>query len=92
MDSELKKLENNLEISDNLRKYETPKRDLELIYNYAVEGVRIRSKCNWPEHWQKNRGNQNRIRRLIQNEKEINNEIETLNQAKRFYETLFQNP
>ena len=39
----------------------------------------------------KNRDNQNRIRRLIQNEKEINNETETLNQTKLFYETLFQN-
>ena len=53
MDSELKKLENNLESSDNLRKYESPKRDLELIYNSTVEGVSIRTKCNWPEHWQK---------------------------------------
>ena len=44
--SELKKLENNLESSYNLRKYESLKNDLKLIYDYIAEGVRIRSKCN----------------------------------------------
>ena len=37
-------------------------------------------------------GNQKRIRKLIVNEKEINNETEILNQWKLFYEILFQNP
>ena len=32
------------------------------------------------------------MRKLIVNEKEINNETEILNQIKLFYETLFQNP
>ena len=41
---------------------------------------------------EKQRGNQNRIRKLIVNEKEINNETEILNQIKLFYETLFQKP
>ena len=39
---------------------------------------------------EKQRGNQNRILKLIANEKEINNETEILNQIKLFCETLFQ--
>ena len=41
---------------------------------------------------EKQRSNQNRIQKLIVNEKEINNETEILNQIKLFYETLFQKP
>ena len=100
VESELEKLENNLESSENLRKYESLKSDLELIYDHIAEGVRLRSKCDWYVqgttkfilNLEKQRGNQNRIRKLIVNEKEINNETEILNQIKRFYETLFQKP
>ena len=102
LESELEKLENNLESSENLRKYESLKSDLELIYDHIAEGVRLRSKCDWYEQGEKStklflnlekqRGNQNRIRKLIVNEKEINNETEILNQIKLFYETLFQKP
>ena len=46
LESELKKLENNLESSENLRKYENLRNDLELIYDRIAEGVRLRSKCD----------------------------------------------
>ena len=102
LESELKKLEDNLERSKILRTYESLKNDLELIYNYISEGVRLRSKCGWYELGEKStklflnleiqRGNHNRIRKLIVNEKEINSETEILNQIKVFYETLFQKP
>ena len=49
LDFELKKLENNLEISENVRKYESLKNNLDLIYNHIAEGFRLRSKCNWYE-------------------------------------------
>ena len=91
-----------MESSENLRKYESFKNDLELIYDHIAEGVRLRSKCDWYEQGEKStkfflnlekqRGNQNRIRKLIANEKEINNETEILNEIKLFYKTLFQNP
>ena len=90
LESELKKLENNLESSENLTKYESLKSDLKLIYDHFAEGVRLRSKCDWYEqgkkstkfflNLEKQQGNQNRIRKLIVNEKEINNETEILNQ------------
>ena len=71
LESELKKLENNLKNCENLRKYKSLKNDLELIYNHIAEGVRLRSKCDWYEQGEKStkfflnlekqRGNQNRI-------------------------------
>ena len=89
-----------MESSDNLRKYESLKNDLELIYDHIAEGVRIRS--DWYEQGEKStkfflnleqqRGNQSRIRKRIVNKKEINNETEILNEIKVFYETLFQKP
>ena len=53
LEPELKKLENNLEHSNNLRKYERLKNDLELIYDHVAEGVRLRSKCDWYEQGEK---------------------------------------
>ena len=100
--SGLEKIENNLESSENLRKYESFKNNWELIYDHIAEVVRLRSKCDWYEQGQKSTkfflnfekqlGNPNRIRKLIVNEKEINNEIEILNQINLFYESLFQKP
>ena len=81
LEFEFKKLENKLESSNNLRKHESLKNDLESIYDHIAEGIRIRSKCDW--YWQgekstklflnleKQQGNQNRIRKLILNEKMI---------------------
>ena len=39
----------NSKSSNNLRKYESLKNDLELIYNHIAEGDRIRGKCDWYE-------------------------------------------
>ena len=47
LESESKKLGNNLERSENLRKYESLESDLELICNHIALGVRIWSKCDW---------------------------------------------
>ena len=94
LESELKKLENNLESSEIIKKYERLKNDLESIYDHIAEGVRLRSKWDWSEQGEKStkfflnsekqRGNQNRIRKPIVNEKEINSESEILNQIKLF--------
>ena len=81
LESELKKLESNLESTNNLRKYEYLKNDSELIYSHIAEGVKIRSKCDWYDqddksksinlflNLEKQRGNQNRIRKLFVSEK-----------------------
>ena len=53
LESELKKFENNLENSDQLRKRESLQNDLELIYDHIVEEIKIRSKCSWYEQGKK---------------------------------------
>ena len=53
LESEPKKLENNLESSENLSKYESLKNNLELIYDHIAEEDRLRSKCNWYEQGEK---------------------------------------
>ena len=49
------KLENNLESSNKLRKYESLKIDLELVYDLNAQGVRIRSKCDWYKQGKKSK-------------------------------------
>ena len=71
-----------MESSENLGKYESLKNDLELINNHIAEEVKLRSKSYWYEQGEKStkfflnlekpRSNQNRIWKLIVNEKEIN--------------------
>ena len=69
-----------------LKTHQSLKNDLELIYDHIAEEVRLRSKCDcygqgkkstkFYLNLEKQRGNQNKIRKLIVNEKEIDNETE----------------
>ena len=43
----LKKLESNLNSEANFNEYAKCKKDVELIYERAAEGVKIRIKCQW---------------------------------------------
>ena len=75
-------------------------KELESIYDHITEGIRIRSKCDWYEHGEKSTkfflnlekksGNQNHIRKLIIDEKQIDGNIEILKKIENFYETLFK--
>ena len=75
-------------------------KELESIYDHIAEGIRIRSKCDWYEHGEKSTkfflnlekksGNQNHIRKLIIDEKQIDGNIEILKKIENFYETLFK--
>ena len=53
LESELKKLKDNLKRSENLRKYEILKNNLELIFNHIAEGATLRSKCDSHEQGEK---------------------------------------
>ena len=53
LESEFKKLEISLDDANNLGKYNSIKNELEAIYDYIAEGIRIRSKCDWYEHGEK---------------------------------------
>ena len=77
-----------MESSENLRKYESLKNNLDynLIYDHIAERGRLRNNCDWYEQGENSRkfflnlakqqGNQNRIQKLNVNEKEINSEPE----------------
>ena len=66
---------------ENRKLYNLSKNELETIYDHIADGIRIRGKCEWYEHGEKStnfflglekkRGIQNRIRKLIVEEKEI---------------------
>ena len=56
------------------------------MYDHIAEGIRIRSKCDWYESGEKStkfflnleekRGHENQIRKLIFDEKEIDDDVE----------------
>ena len=82
-----------------ISKYNAIKNELHGIYNHITEGIRIRSKCDWYEHskkstkfflnLEKQRGAQNKIKKLIVDDKEIINQTHILEYIREFYETLF---
>ena len=45
-ENQLKKLDKSLDEDDNLSKYNSIKNELDVIYDYITEGIRIRSKCD----------------------------------------------
>ena len=100
LENKLKELEGNLNTEDNIQSYNIYKKELDSIYDHIAEGIRIRSKCDWYEHGEKSskfflnlekkRGNQNQIRKLIIDEKEIDGDVEILKKIESFYETLFK--
>ena len=100
-EEKIKNLEKN-GVSDlnNNQEYINCKSNLESIYQTKVDGMRIRSKCDWYENGEKsskfflnlekNRAIQGQIRTIIVNEKEITDEIEINKQISFFYESLFK--
>ena len=80
--------------------YNHYKNELETIYDYIADGIKIRSKREWYEHGEKStkfflnlekkRGVQNRIRKLIVEEIEITDHKEISKNIKAFYETFFK--
>ena len=53
LENELKILEDNLNQSENLNRYNDAKFQLDNIYNKIAEGIKVRSKCNWYEFGEK---------------------------------------
>ena len=100
LENNLKELGGNLNTEDNIQSYNIYKKELDSIYDHIAEGIRIRSKCDWYEHGEKStkfflnlekkRGNQNQIRKLIIDEKEIDGDVEIFKKFGSFYETLFK--
>ena len=100
LENKVKGLEGNLNTEDNIQLHNIYKKELDSIYDHIAEGIRTRSKCHWYEHGEKStkvfmilekkRCNQNQIRKLIFDEKEIDGDVEMLKKMESFYETLFE--
>ena len=78
LENKLKKLENNTNCMENLE-YIDCRNKLDKIYEQKINGIRIRSKCDWYEHGEKSskfflnlektRSTQSTIRNIIKNKK-----------------------
>ena len=74
LENRMKTFEENLTNNESNQDYLKCKRDLNYIYDQKLEGIKIRSKCNWYEdgegssnfflNLEKNRAFQNQIRLL----------------------------
>ena len=98
LEHKLKNLENNLISEENRKLYNHYKNELDTIYDHITRGIKIRSK--WYEHSEKStkffsnlykkRGVQNRIGKLIVEEKEITDHKAISKNIKASYGTLFK--
>ena len=100
LEKTLKSLEKNLSTEENQCLYDKCKRDLEEIYDNTVEGIRIRSRCQWYEEGEKSsnlflnlekiNGTRSHIPKIIVNDQEIADPNKMLNEIRNFYESLFK--
>ena len=101
LECELKNLEISLDGANNLGKCNSIKNELEAIYDYIAEGIRIRSKCDWYEHGKKwtiffkklkknNEAGKMQEEKLIIDDTEVTDHTCILNHIKHFYEALFK--
>ena len=80
LENKLKKLENNTNYMENL-KYIDCRNKLNKIYEQKINGIRIRSKCDWYEHGEKSsklflnlektRSTQSTIRNITKDKKNL---------------------
>ena len=92
LESELKELQGNLNTEDNIQIYKRYQKELDSIYDHITECIKIRSKCEWYERGEKStkfflnldekRGNQNQIRKLIFDKKEIDGDAKISKKSK----------
>ena len=88
LENKLKELQDNLNAEDNIQSYVIYKKEL----GHIAEGIRIWSKCHWYEHdkkstkfyliLEKKHGNQNQIRKLLFDDKEIDGDVEIIKSSK----------
>ena len=100
LEKELKKLEKNLNNLQTNEYYLGCKQKLQNIYTKKVNGIRIRSKCNWYENGEKStklflnfekyRTTQGCICTVIVNKKELNNFQQINDALYNFYQALFK--
>ena len=100
LEKELKKLEKNLNNFQTNQHYLECKQKLQNIYTKKVNGIRIRSKCNWYENGEKStkfflnlekyRATQGCLRTITVNKKELNVSRQINDALYSFYRTPFK--
>ena len=93
-------LEKSLDEGDKYSAINAIKNELDAIYDYITDGIKIRSKCDCYEHNEKSakfflnldkqRGEQNTIKKLTVDDKEITDQTHILECIWEFYEILFK--
>ena len=99
LENKLKNMEKDLDTTKTFKLYTKCKEELDAIYQNIAEGIKIRSKCNWYEQGEKStkyflnlekkNAIQGQIRKLFNNNKEINDQKEILAFIQSFYKNLF---
>ena len=100
LEKELKKLEKNLTNFQANECYLECKQKLQNIYNKKVNGIRIRSKCNWYKNGERStkfflnlekyRATQACLRTVILNKKELNDSRQINDALYNFYQALLK--
>ena len=100
LEKELKKLEKNLNNLQTNEYYLGCKQKLQNIYTKKVNGIRIRSKCNWYKNGEKStkfflnlkkyRATQDFLRTITANKKKINDSRQINDALYNFCQTLFK--
>ena len=98
LENKLETLETRPDFIDNPEYTETNEK-LDKIYQEKINGIRIRSKCNWYEHGEKSskfflsleksRAVQNQIRNILIGNIEVNNQKDINNELYLYYKNLF---
>ena len=98
LENKLKKLENNTNYIENLE-YIDCRNKLDKIYEQKINGIRIRSKCDWYEHGEKSskfflnlektRSTQSTIRNITKDKKNLTCHKRINQELLDFYKALF---
>ena len=98
LENKLKKLENNTNYNENLE-YIDCRNKLDKIYEQKINGIRIRSKCDWYEHGEKSskfflnlektRSTQSTIRNITKDKKNLTCHKKINQELFDFYKGLF---
>ena len=99
LENELIILEDNLNQSENLNRYNDAKFQLDNIYNKIAEGIKVRSKCNWYEfgeksskfflNLEKKNAIQGTIRKLLVDNKDVTSSAKINEELHCFYKSLY---
>ena len=99
LENEMKILEDNLNQSENLNRYNDAKFQLDNIYNKIAEGIKVRSKCNWYEfgekfskiflNLEKKNAIQGTIRKLLVDNKDVTSSAKINEELHCYYKSLY---